>query len=43
VLGKVTQGTDVIDTIGAVSVNNPQDGIPVEPVIIQSITIESGT
>jgi cyclophilin family peptidyl-prolyl cis-trans isomerase len=43
VIGKVTDGTDVIDAIGAVAVNNPQDGNPVEPVIIQSIAIESGS
>jgi cyclophilin family peptidyl-prolyl cis-trans isomerase len=43
VIGKVTDGTDVIDAIGAVAVNNPQDGIPVDPVIIQSIMIKSGS
>ncbi|MBA3687299.1 MAG: peptidylprolyl isomerase [Chloroflexi bacterium] len=43
VIGKVTDGTEVIDAIGAVAVNHPQDGIPVEPVIIQSITIRSGS
>lgn len=43
VIGKVTDGTEVIDAIGAVAVNHPQDGIPVEPVIIQSMTIRSGS
>ncbi|MEO8250938.1 MAG: peptidylprolyl isomerase [Chloroflexota bacterium] len=42
ILGKVVDGTEVIDAIGAVPVNNPQDGVPVEPVIIESVTIESG-
>jgi len=42
VFGKVTGGTDVVDAIGTVAVNNSQDGVPTEPVIIQSVTIESG-
>ena len=42
VIGKVVEGTDVVDAIGAVAVNNPQDGVPLEPVIIESVTIESG-
>jgi cyclophilin family peptidyl-prolyl cis-trans isomerase len=42
VIGKVVDGTDVVDAIGAVDVNNPQDGVPVEPVVIDSVTIESG-
>jgi peptidylprolyl isomerase/peptidyl-prolyl cis-trans isomerase B (cyclophilin B) len=42
VIGKVVDGTDVVDTIGAVEVNNPQDGVPLEPVVIASVTIESG-
>jgi len=40
ILGKVVEGTDVVDAIGAVTVNNPQDGVPLEPVIIQSVTIQ---
>jgi len=40
VIGKVVDGTDVIDAIGAVGVNNPQDGVPLEPVVIASVTIE---
>jgi cyclophilin family peptidyl-prolyl cis-trans isomerase len=43
VIGKVTDGTDVVDAIGSVAVNNPQDGVPVDPVIIRSMTVESGT
>ena len=41
-IGKVTEGTDVVDTIGAVPVNDPQAGVPVEPVIIESVSIGSG-
>jgi cyclophilin family peptidyl-prolyl cis-trans isomerase len=43
VIGKVTDGTDVVDAIGSVAVNNPQDGVPVEPVVIRSITVRSGS
>ena len=39
VIGKVVDGTDVIDAIGALGVNNPQDGVPLEPVVIASVTI----
>lgn len=42
IIGKVVDGTDVIDAIGVVAVNNPRDGVPVEAVIIESVTIESG-
>ena len=42
VIGKVVEGTDVVDAIGAVAVNDPSAGVPVEPVIIESITIKSG-
>jgi cyclophilin family peptidyl-prolyl cis-trans isomerase len=42
IIGKVVDGTDVVDAIGAVPVNNPSDGLPLEPVIIQSVTVESG-
>jgi cyclophilin family peptidyl-prolyl cis-trans isomerase len=42
VFGKVTDGTGVIDAIGAVAVNNARDGVPTDPVIIESVTIESG-
>jgi cyclophilin family peptidyl-prolyl cis-trans isomerase len=42
VIGKVTDGTDVIDAIGSVAVNDPSAGVPVEPVVIESVTIESG-
>ena len=42
VIGKVTDGTDVIDAIGSVAVNDPSAGVPVEPVVIESVTIQSG-
>jgi cyclophilin family peptidyl-prolyl cis-trans isomerase len=43
VIGKVTDGTDVVDAIGQVPVNNPDDGVPVDPVIIESITVKSAS
>lgn len=42
VIGKVVDGTDVVDAIGAVAVNNAQDGVPLEPVVIESVTVEGG-
>lgn len=39
IIGKVVEGTDVIDAIGAVEVNNPSDGVPLEPVVIESVKI----
>jgi cyclophilin family peptidyl-prolyl cis-trans isomerase len=42
IIGKVTEGTDVVDAIGAVPVNDPTDGLPLNPIVIQSVTIESG-
>jgi cyclophilin family peptidyl-prolyl cis-trans isomerase len=42
VIGKVTEGTDVVDAVGAVAVNDPSAGVPVEPVIIESVEIKSG-
>ena len=42
VIGKVTDGTDVVDSIGSVAVNDPSAGVPVEPVVIESVTIKSG-
>lgn len=47
VIGKVTDGTDVIDAIGKVETNGAQDppvpaDVPLEAVIIESVTIESG-
>jgi cyclophilin family peptidyl-prolyl cis-trans isomerase len=42
VIGKVVDGTDVVDAIGAVAVNNAREGVPVEPVVIESVTVEAG-
>jgi cyclophilin family peptidyl-prolyl cis-trans isomerase len=41
IIGKVVDGTDVVDSIGAVAVNDPSAGVPLEPLIIESITIKS--
>lgn len=39
IFGAVIEGTDVVDSIGAVPVNDPRVGVPLTPVIIESITI----
>ena len=41
IFGQVTSGTDVIDEIAAVPVNDPQIGVPLTPVTIASITISA--
>ena len=41
IFGKVVDGTDTIDTIGALPVNDPQVGVPLDPAIIESITIQA--
>jgi cyclophilin family peptidyl-prolyl cis-trans isomerase len=43
VIGKVVAGTQVVDSIGAVTVNDPNVGVPLEPVIIESVTIKTGS
>lgn len=40
IFGKVVSGTDVVDAIGQVPVNGPP-GLPLTPVIIESITISA--
>ena len=40
IFGKVIEGTDVVDTIGKVPTNGPR-GVPLDPVIINSIRIEA--
>jgi cyclophilin family peptidyl-prolyl cis-trans isomerase len=47
VIGKVVDGTDVIDTIGAVETNGVQappipSDVPLEAVIIEAVTVEAG-
>lgn len=39
VFGRVTSGTDVIDQVAAVPVNDPRIGLPLTPVVIDSIVI----
>ncbi len=41
IFGKVVSGTDVVDAIGQVPTNG-QRGVPLDPVIIDSITIGAG-
>lgn len=42
IIGQVVAGTDVVDAIGAVRVDDPSHGLPLDPVIIESVTIELG-
>jgi len=39
IFGRVTSGTEVVDAIGAVAVNDPLLGVPVDPVVINRILI----
>jgi cyclophilin family peptidyl-prolyl cis-trans isomerase len=41
IVGRVSDGTETIDAIGAVPVNGPR-GLPLDPVIIETVTVESG-
>ena len=41
IFGKVTEGTDVVDAIAEVPVNDPRLGLPLTPVIIESIAIST--
>ncbi len=41
IFGQVISGTDVVDAIAAVPVNDPQVGVPLTPVTISSITISA--
>jgi cyclophilin family peptidyl-prolyl cis-trans isomerase len=41
IFGQVTSGTDVIDEIAGVPVNDPTIGVPLTPVTIDSITISA--
>jgi peptidyl-prolyl cis-trans isomerase B (cyclophilin B) len=42
IIGQVVAGTDVVDAIGAVRVDDPSHGLPLDPVIIESVTIGEG-
>ena len=39
IFGRIVEGTDVVDAIAEVPVNDPQMGLPLTPVIIESITV----
>lgn len=39
IFGRVTSGTDTVDEIAAVPVGDPQFGVPLTPVIIESLVI----
>jgi len=43
IVGRVTEGTDVVDTIGALdlSTTDPQGSAPLDPVVIESVEVES--
>ena len=41
IFGRVVVGTDVVDAIAEVPVNDPRLGLPLTPVFIESITISS--
>jgi cyclophilin family peptidyl-prolyl cis-trans isomerase len=43
IFGRVTEGTDVIDQIAAVPVNDPRVGVPLDQVTIDSIEISGGS
>lgn len=40
IFGRVAEGSEVVDQIGRVPVNDPQMGVPVDPVVIESIVIQ---
>jgi cyclophilin family peptidyl-prolyl cis-trans isomerase len=39
IIGTVTEGQDVVDAIGAVEVNHPALGVPVDPVVINGMEV----
>jgi peptidyl-prolyl cis-trans isomerase B (cyclophilin B) len=39
IFGQVTEGTDIVDAVAAVPINDPRIGVPEAPVTIESITI----
>lgn len=48
IFGKVVAGTEVIDAIGAVQTTGPSNGglpgdVPLDPIIISSVAVESGS
>jgi cyclophilin family peptidyl-prolyl cis-trans isomerase len=43
VFGQVVSGTDIVDAIAAVPVNDPRMGVPLDPVTISSIVVSEAT
>jgi len=43
IFGKVVEGTEVVDAIGAVDTSGPPRNVPIEPVIIESVSVESAS
>jgi cyclophilin family peptidyl-prolyl cis-trans isomerase len=43
IIGQVIEGQDVIDAVGAVPVNDPRIGVPLELVTIDSIIVSGGS
>ena len=42
IFGEVTSGTEIVDEIATVPVNDPRIGLPLTPVVIDSIVISGG-
>ena len=42
IIGRVVEGTAVVDAIGQVAVDDPSHGLPLEPVVIESVTVAPG-
>ena len=42
IFGRVTTGTEIVDAIGTVPVNDPRVGLPLTPVVIESIVVSGG-
>jgi cyclophilin family peptidyl-prolyl cis-trans isomerase len=42
IFGQVVSGTDVVDAIAQLPVNDPQTGLPLELAVIDSIVISEG-
>ncbi|HVS67693.1 MAG TPA: peptidylprolyl isomerase [Mycobacteriales bacterium] len=40
--GKITKGLDILTRVAAAGSNPPQDGAPVQPVVIESFTVTKG-
>jgi len=43
IFGKVVEGTEVVDAIGLVATSGGDRNVPLEPVIIEAMTVESGS